>query len=358
MYTDQKNTFFAAANTSKGFINYFAQVFDPNKIKDIFIIKGGPGTGKSWMMRRVEETARTKGLTVERFLCSSDPNSLDGIIINEMSIAILDGTAPHSVDPKYPGAVESIIYTGNFWNKKLLFENKDKIIPLVQKKNQNYKRAYQFLKAAGEIAKEIEQISIQALNIEKMNGCIERLQKKLFRESRSADENIRLISAIGSTGEQHLESFENDSDTIYIIEDANFSAYKFLDCLYRKAIGENQKVIKSFSCLLPDRIDAIRFPEYRCTFIIGEKDYEKEKRGKEYHYINMRRFLSSEICKENKQKLRFGLKCINMLIEGATDAFAQAANTHKELERIYISAMDFKTFEKMTEELIISLFAE
>ncbi len=358
MFTDQQNIYFASANTSEGFISYFDTIFDPNFLKDITIIKGGPGTGKSWMMRSVAEAAEKKGYTVERFLCSSDPKSLDGIIIRDKQIAIIDGTAPHSVDPKYPGAVETILNTGVFWNKEVLFANKEKIIPLIQEKNRSYKRAYQFLKATGEIAREVELIGLSALNSEKMNACIERIGKRIFKQEENAREKIRLISAFGSEGEKTLKSFELASDHIYIIEDQCYTAHAFLEELYKKAKGESQTVFKSYSPILPKRINALWFPKLRCAFIIAEKNYDNEMRGKNYLYINMRRFVASEICKANKQKLRFGAKCMEMLLSGAQDALSQAASAHQLLEKIYISAMDFKSFGKMAEELITTLLSE
>ena len=49
--------------------------------------------------------------------CSSDNNSLDGIVIPKLKIAILDGTA-HVVDPVFPGVVDEIINLGQFWDEK------------------------------------------------------------------------------------------------------------------------------------------------------------------------------------------------------------------------------------------------
>ena len=43
--------FFAAANTEEGFYSIFESVFPPSALDKIFIIKGGPGTGKSTLMR-------------------------------------------------------------------------------------------------------------------------------------------------------------------------------------------------------------------------------------------------------------------------------------------------------------------
>ena len=52
LYSDEINRlsnrekhFFAAANTSAGFVSFFDRVFDPNALSKLYILKGGPGVG-------------------------------------------------------------------------------------------------------------------------------------------------------------------------------------------------------------------------------------------------------------------------------------------------------------------------
>ena len=71
--------FFAAANTEEGFYSIFESVFPPSALDKIFIIKGGPGTGKSTLMRQIAEYACGRGYSPELYYCSSDTSSLDGI---------------------------------------------------------------------------------------------------------------------------------------------------------------------------------------------------------------------------------------------------------------------------------------
>ena len=47
---------FCAANSGKGFISFFDSILD-EKNKMVYYIKGGPGCGKSTLMRRIAEKA-------------------------------------------------------------------------------------------------------------------------------------------------------------------------------------------------------------------------------------------------------------------------------------------------------------
>ena len=125
--------YFLAANSGEGFKSCFGDSYDYSDGWRAYIIKGGPGTGKSSFMKYVVVSAVDKGYSVELCPCSSDPDSLDGVIIKEKKVIILDGTAPHVVEPKFPGVCEEIINLGEFWNGELLRARSAEIIAVTAK---------------------------------------------------------------------------------------------------------------------------------------------------------------------------------------------------------------------------------
>ena len=79
-----KERYFIASNSSEGFCSYYEGAFDVRKFNKIYVIKGGSGTGKATFMKKVAELAEEKGFGVRYIYCSSDAQSLDGIIIKEL----------------------------------------------------------------------------------------------------------------------------------------------------------------------------------------------------------------------------------------------------------------------------------
>ena len=100
-------------------------------------------------MKKVGAHFNKKGYTIEYHHCSSDPNSLDGVLVKELNIALLDGTSPHIVDPINPGAVDEIVNLGEFWNVENLEKNKDEIIlfSFFPQSNWEYKTELTFIPA-------------------------------------------------------------------------------------------------------------------------------------------------------------------------------------------------------------------
>ena len=103
--------FFLGALSPSGFSGWFAQAAAEPGAKP-WLIKAGPGCGKSTFMRRIAEKAAAqpadRGAYVERIHCSSDPASLDGVRLPSGDL-ILDATAPHTLDCKYPDAAERVL---------------------------------------------------------------------------------------------------------------------------------------------------------------------------------------------------------------------------------------------------------
>ena len=109
-------------------------------------------------MKKIGNTASSVGFDTEAILCSSDPSSLDGVIIKNggKKVAVLDGTAPHIRDAELPGVTDSLIDLGKCWDEKTLALHKDEIISINQKKSGYYSDAYSYLSVMREIDTKIK----------------------------------------------------------------------------------------------------------------------------------------------------------------------------------------------------------
>lgn len=89
--------YFLGANAPTGFYSLYDHLLSPEEARAIYILKGGPGCGKSTLMRKIGAWAEESGLETEYVLCSGDPDSLDAVLLPQSGVAIVDGTAPHVV---------------------------------------------------------------------------------------------------------------------------------------------------------------------------------------------------------------------------------------------------------------------
>ena len=92
--------FFLGSNSPQGFVSRFDQLSDPTLGWRTFIIKGGPGTGKSTLMKKAASAMQDICPNLEYIHCSSDVDSLDAVIFPQLRVSIADGTAPQDAVTK------------------------------------------------------------------------------------------------------------------------------------------------------------------------------------------------------------------------------------------------------------------
>ncbi|MCL2621851.1 MAG: hypothetical protein FWD32_02355 [Firmicutes bacterium] len=127
-------TLYAGANTYKGFVGYYNNIKEMFNLEKFYILKGTSGSGKNTFLKKFREQFNDQPAII--LYCSADPDSWDGVIIPNLNVGIIDGTAPHVVDD----GGEHIILSDNITNKK--------IEKLQSKKQKAYNKIYNSMKKA------------------------------------------------------------------------------------------------------------------------------------------------------------------------------------------------------------------
>ena len=145
--------FFLGANSEEGFSSLYEQLLG-GRFDDLLILKGGAGSGKSTFMRHVGAAVERTGERVVYINCSGDPDSLDGAIFLDRRAAIVDGTAPHVLEPRYAVACERYVDLTRFCDVDAAKARRAEIIAQSDKYRAHYRSAYHVLRAMDEVASE------------------------------------------------------------------------------------------------------------------------------------------------------------------------------------------------------------
>lgn len=350
-------SYFLAANSSKGFFSLFDELYDPYDGWNVYIIKGGPGTGKSGMMRKIINTAKEKGYETHQIFCSSDPDSLDGIIIPELKVSIADGTAPHILEPKYPGIIEKIINLGDYWDDKLLKTNYEHIITLTDCNKTLHSQSSRYLSAAGAALRENINICESFFDHKKTENYIIRLISRNISSSNAyGKEKKRFISAITPKGKINLtDELNNYCDNIITITD-EYSAVSglFMNKIRQLALANGIDIITFLNPIEPlNNPEHIIFEKEKIGFFTANK--ENGFKSLSDKNINVNRFINKE---QNvfKNRINFNKKTYDRFIKESIDLLSKAKSVHDELESYYITAMDFDKVNEKTNDILNEIF--
>lgn len=349
--------YFPGGNTCQGFYSLWNSNIDD--LDKLIILKGGPGTGKSNLMTKLSTILVDEGLDVELLWCSSDAESLDGIVFRGISLGIVDGTAPHLRDPIYPGVREKIINLGEYWDEKFLLNKKDEIIRLTDWYKALFKEAFWLLNQAKQDQDVLKKLCSEGMDWQAIDDLTADLIKKLFDsypKKQGGRERHRFAGAITPQGPvNHLDDLINKASTRYIV---NGRAGTGKSTLVKKVAQEARLCgfdVEYHHCSLnPESIDNIYIPELGICFIVSIQPHEKTPQPGD-NVIDMFGFMSPSVYEENAEKIAAFDKSFYSKFYKAIDVLKENKRVHDEIEHCYIEAMDFDPVNKLREKLVLEI---
>ncbi|MCK8824920.1 PRK06851 family protein [Fuchsiella alkaliacetigena] len=347
---------FSGGNTAQGFCSFYEYL--PHQAEDIFIIKGGPGTGKSTFIRKIGEKMVEAGFDIEFHWCSSDNNSLDGVVIKKLKVAILDGTAPHLVDPKNPGAVDRIINFGRHWNEKLLKEYKKEIQELNNQISISFQKAYDYLAIAKLTYDQWQNYYIEATNWQKVEAQLNKLKNEIFGNKKVTAQKgeVRRLFASALTPQgsvNYLDSITAQIDNRYILKGKPGTGKSDLASEIGNTALKKGYQVNFFHCAFdPESIDTVVIPELSTALIDGSPPHQLQNEREEDIIINMLNFSNAKIINQSKTEILDVEKRYHHLVSQATAKISTAKQLHDKLEDYYIKAMDFEAINRLRKKII------
>lgn len=341
--------FFLGSNTKHGFVPLFNQLRDPVIGKRLYILKGGPGSGKSSLMRRIAKALVQEGHTIEYIPCASDPMSLDAILDRDAGFAMVDGTAPHTMDPSYPGAYDVIINMGSVWDDNILKHYKQDIIELSDTISQCHSMATSCITAAAALLEANKKLADRYVNNEAVALEASRIIEEL-EDSPTGKEHKRLLSAVSV---DQLVFFEDTISSLcskqYVItDDWGAASTAFMTNLHCYAMSKSLDVITCYDSIQnPDKIDHLLFPKAGIAITTSNS----------FHSCNYENSISIEGLMKPIEIMNISIMARHLsmsqsLIDNACSHITRAKQLHDNLESYYITAMDFSKVDTIYDQII------
>ncbi len=347
--------FFLAANTPEGFVSLFDEVEQSGEPWHTFLIKGGPGCGKSSFLKKVAAAYAPSCPAMELCPCSSDPDSLDAVILPEEKISLMDATAPHAVDAAIPALRQTILAFGDHLDGLKLRERRREIEAICSSTPEYYKLAVSYLAAAQTFLRNSYELAASALDKEKIHSYVCRFAAKNLRPTgRAATEKHRFLTSICSKGVVALEDSPAKlcNRLILIDDDCGAVAHELLSNLRRIALRNGHDVISCTCPLFPgEKLEHLLIPSAGIAFVTGNHFHPMKKSGAA-RSLHARRFQDQDVMNLKKSRFLYNRKAAQSLLEQAVFLLNESKGLHDRLEQIYLPAMNFDELNRHYPQLL------
>lgn len=353
--------YFVCGNTSRGFINFFPQAL--MTAERVFLLKGGPGTGKSTLMKTLAGNGQKRGWQVEEILCSSDPDSLDGILLDGGRIAVADATAPHALEPLAPGAIEDYVNLGVGWKHSLLKPHRETIQKINRGIGQWYQALYAHLATARVFYEEREKLYGVVTDFDGVKASAETLTKEILAEAPSTGEDgpvrHRFLDALGEDGIISVaEGLADSTEKRYFIQGpSQRGCGMVLQQLAEaaKAKGLMTEVYHHF--FDPKEIAMVVIPALRVC-ALDSRDEVGVYPSREGDVVTDLFSVATHIAPQDRERIMALTEVLEEKLEEARQCLKKAKALHQQLEKIYHEAMNFSVIETITQDLLQEIFEE
>ena len=350
--------FFLGANTANGFYPLTNELLRERDDLRLFLVKGGPGTGKSTIMKAVCRRAEQEEIPFERFCCSSDPDSLDGVLLPSLHAAVLDATPPHPFELKFPGVCGKIVDMGLCWDAAALAKNKENILHLSRENSAAHAACLRFLSAAGRLQADVMSMAFGQTDLLRVVRCAKRVCARLLPESDGKPTvGQRFLSACTPKGATvFYDSLTGLCPRIIAVEDEHGAvSAAFMQTVLHEAVDRGLSVLACPCILRPDGTpEHILIPSLQLAFVTSNRHHPAPDSTEKI--IRASRFTDADRAKAHKNRFSFCRNAIDELLDGAVGKLVQAKLLHDRLESQYIAAMDFGKAEKFKIDLLAELF--
>ena len=370
--------YFPGNNTPQGFFSYYRYILGQREANRIICIKGGPGTGKSTFMKNIGQRFAELGEDIDYLHCSSDENSLDGVILKNRRIALIDGTSPHITDPVTPGAVDKIVNLGEFWNEEGIAACKDEIIDLNEDCSRWYRIAYNYLNAAKSVFRSLEEVYGRAVEDCEIYRITADIVAAEYSEHpiclRPGRQKKFFASAITPGGlVNYLASMLRSIRKVYIVSvPEGFPNHSFMEILKEGAVYRGFDTEVFYCPMGPDeKIDHLIIPQLSLAFVTANEyhdiepwelfdeddwsdlqaDMHTDITEKEITLIDINDYMKQHVLEENQLLTSALREEYDILLGRTIKALGQARDAHMKVENMYIPNMNFTGISALAREL-------
>ncbi|MBP0966446.1 MAG: hypothetical protein J5722_02325 [Oscillospiraceae bacterium] len=340
-----QNTYFLGGASPDGFETDF---WNEQRSSYGFLLKGGPGTGKSTLMKRIAAAFPDEPVSV--YHCASDPHSLDAVVLEQRGVYVVDATAPHAADPPLPHVTGAVTDLGAGLDRAALRDSADAVRMLYAANQAAHVQARKGLAGIAAMEDQITEIGERVLLREKLTQYAARLAGRILPKG-AGKGRILERQRIALTPAGRVCFLPADCDLMLLDDPAQTAAGVLLTVLTSEAVSRGLTAEVTRSLTRRDRApELLVLPELSLVIAAGYALPEDTVQVP-VSLMHMRRFYGTGL-RAQRTLLRFCVRTKQAASAQTAALLSEALRIHDELEAHYIRALNPDFLNRTAEELI------
>lgn len=318
-----------------------------------------------------------QGEDVDLLWCSSDPDSLDGVVLKQRRIALVDGTAPHIMDPKNPGAVDKILHVGEYWAEEGLRAHREEILSCNEKTAAMFQLVYGYLASAGIRAQFLAELLQKMVGeagifetrraLQRKLGTIltvRRMEAKRNRDCAMGSGQVpghckrAFAGAITPDGiKNELPSLISGLEKVILLRcPQGFAVQQILEPVKQRLLDAGFDLETYYCPMDPEhKLEHILVPDAGFAVVSCNRyhDVKGDRSTQKFMEISMEENPAHDAFRQEiRQDLTEG---IERDLQKALELLRETRKVHDELESYYIPCMDFDKIEQVQKQVIAEI---
>lgn len=260
------------------------------------------------------------------------------------------------IEPKYPGAFETVVNLCDCWDEDALQQERAPIVAAYARTALCHERCCRFLAAAGALLNDSYRIAADYTDAAKITRYAARLAHREFAGSGAAPgrERVRFLSAVTAQG---VTVFEETPallcEHIWLVEDEYGAVSRILLRELREhALAAGLDVISCYCATSPyEKLEHLLIPSIGAAFLTANRHHPFDSL-QNARRVHAKRFMDTDGLRTKRQHLSFNRRAVAELLEEASGLLYQAKQEHDVLEEFYTRCVNFERVSEKSEAVI------
>ena len=330
-----------------GFFNIAGECAKENSATRVYLVRGGVSeSGK--FIEEVASSLEKEGLFSQHFL-SFYGDETDGVYFPDIDVYIFDENRTFF----HPSMIDCAHYTvdlGISGNRKMLYLNKFLISDAMEREKKFLAKAVKFFSAAKSAGEDIERLSVEAANAEKIERFVSRFIKREFGTAStfSGKEYFRILTSPTPEGMDFPENtLTKMCPKLYCIDDRTGAVSKLLISQIRESAMLCGFDVISLLSPFSKKAEHLIVPEIGLGIITSDDLHRFN--GDCLKRVSYTRFAESEKMKKHKSRIKFNVTARKELMTQGCFLLGEAKKCREEYLEVYSRSYDRDKINSLAE---------